>query len=443
MLKAHQKMKQTPAGEIPVDWECVEIGTLLDSLDSGFSLRASAIPAGPNEAGVLKLNAVTNGHFHPRRNKLIPAEHRTKARTSPTRNSVIITRSNTPELVGEVGYVSRNYPNLFLPDTMWRLVFSPVKKVSPRFIGYVLSSGAIRRKIKLQASGTSANMKKLQKKNFSKLYVPAPPLPEQQKIADILSTWDRALETLDALISAKEAQKRGLMQQLLTGKTRLPGFSGTWHRLPLQSLGAFQKGKGIRKSDLQREGVPVVRYADLYTKYTGVINQVNSFVSEKTAKTATEIQYGDILFPSSGETAKDIGLCSANCIPFKVVTGGDTIIFRPEQDLNSTFIALQLRTNEWRKEFYKRGQGNSVVHIYTRDVIAMNCSIPPLDEQHAIADVLDTADRELAVLRRKREALEEQKRGLMQQLLTGRIRVKPAEAPSGGAIVEEEAACNA
>jgi type I restriction enzyme, S subunit len=120
----------------------------------------------------------------------------------------------------------------------------------------------------------------------------------------------RVIASLDRLIAKKRAIKQA-MQQLLTGKTRLPGFKGKWETRRLGSLGTFAKSAGIRRDDVSTDGLPCIRYAEIYTEYTNYTRSLKSRITEAVASTSRPIHPGDLLFTASGETAEEIGKCVA------------------------------------------------------------------------------------------------------------------------------------
>ena len=171
-------------------------------------------------------------------------------------------------------------------------------------------------------------MPKVNRPDLNAFKFPLPPLPEQKKIADILSTWDSAIKTTQALIAKLKLRKKVLMQQLLTGKKRLPGFSGEWEEMKLSKIGEFLKGKGIPKKELVDNGIPCIRYGELYTKHHSVVNSCHSFINEESAKLSTRLEFGDILFACSGETLNEIGKSAAFISKDETYAGGDIIILR-------------------------------------------------------------------------------------------------------------------
>lgn len=254
--------------------------------------------------------------------------------------------------------------------------------------------------------------------------IPVPPLAEQQKIAEILGTWDKAIEKQSQLIEQLTLRKRGLMQQLLSAKRRLPGFSDPWKKVRLGDIGKFDKGFGVPKESIKENGNKAITYGEIYTKYNYVIKNVASYIDDETASISKKITRGTILFTGSGETLEDIGKCVAFIDNDVAYAGGDIIIFNPSIEINSVVLSYCLNSSPVNAQKWKYGQGFSVVHIYQKDLAKIQIEIPSFEEQTAIAEVLTAADREIELAQQKLELLRQQKRGLMQQLLTGKKRVK-------------------
>jgi len=261
--------------------------------------------------------------------------------------------------------------------------------------------------------------------------IPLPPLPEQRKIAEILSAWDRAIEITNRLITNYELLKKGLMQQLLTGRMRFPEFGKPiqkkgelpegWQIKRTSSLGSFLKGKGISNSEKEESGLPCVTYGEIYTKHEIVIKKFSSFIDKDTAQKSQQIQRNDILFAGSGETLDEIGKCVAFTKDIEAYAGGDIVILRTK-DVNALYLSYSLNSDLLIRQKRKLGQGHSVVHIYSSGLKTLQVPLPSLEEQTRIAAVLSACDREIELLKKKQEKLKEQKKGLMQKLLTGEIR---------------------
>ena len=255
------------------------------------------------------------------------------------------------------------------------------------------------------------------------IQIPLPPIEQQKQIVSILELWDTAIEKQTQLVEKLTLRKRGLMQQLLTGKKRLKGFEGEWKEVKLGEIGTFFKGNGVPKNKIIGVGHKCLTYGDLYTKYDFVISNVKSFIDDETALISTEIKYGDICFAGSGETKEDIGKCAAFIDDQIGYAGGDIIVFRAN-DFNPITLSYILNSENVIKQKSNMGQGHSVVHIYPYQLEKLTFTMPTRKEQNAIASVLIQADKGIELANKKLLQLQAQKRGLMQVLLTGKKRVR-------------------
>ncbi len=262
------------------------------------------------------------------------------------------------------------------------------------------------------------------------LEVHLPPLPEQRPLAGALSDADGLIGALDALIEKKRAIKRAAMQQLLTGKTRLPGFEGEWKVKRLGEIGRFAKGRGIKRDDVTDEGSPCIRYGELYTRYHNYITTPVSRIPPAVAQTALPIQTGDLLFAGSGETAEDIGRCVAYLGDEQAYAGGDIVVLTPSGQ-NSIYLGYLMDHPLVTAQKARLSQGDVIVHISATNLAQVEINLPPIDEQRAIAAVLSDMDAGIAALKRRRDKINQIKQGMMQELLTGRTRlIDPPEAPA-------------
>lgn len=303
----------------------------------------------------------------------------------------------------------------------WLTIQEYEKTFSKNFLYYLLSSDSVYQQYISMAAGSS--VKNLNKEKVSALVVAYPDIKEQERIADALSDIDSLIATLEKQISKKKAIKQGTMQELLTGKRRLPGFSGEWSKCKLGSLGVFLKGTGISRNDSNSGNLPAVRYGELYTKHQNYVNSYFSHISKEVASNAQRIYRGDILFAASGETKEDIGKCSAIIYETAAYAGGDILIFRPTTQLDPVFMGTLLNMADARKQRAAQGQGDAVVHIHADALSSISIIIPNIEEQKAIAEILIGMDKEIELLKRKLEKYRQVKQGMMQQLLTGKIRL--------------------
>ena len=254
---------------------------------------------------------------------------------------------------------------------------------------------------------------------LSNVIICLPSMDEQKAIASLLETWDTAIEKTEALIAAKEKQFKWLLKTLISDQQDNP----EWRKMKLGEFGTFYKGKGITKADLVENGIPCLRYAEIYTKYDGIVNELISSVSPDTATKATPIQSGDIIFAASGETAAEIGKAIAFVGHYPAVAGGDTVIFR-DHGQEPAYLAHALNDVDAARQKARLGKGQSVVHIHVPELFQVEVSLPPLHEQRKIVKILTTWDTAIEKTKALAEQYRTQKRGLMQKLLTGKWKIQ-------------------
>lgn len=288
------------------------------------------------------------------------------------------------------------------------------------FLYQVLMSRWFQQQLHENATGSTAQG--IQRRKFETLPVVCPPLSEQRAIAAALSDVDALLAKLDQLITKKRDLKQAAMQQLLTGQTRLPGFSGAWEVKRLGDVGTFMKGSGIKKDQVRSGDIPCVRYGEIYTHHNDYVRAYNSHISLAIAATATPLKQGDLLFAGSGETKEEIGKCVAFIDDVEAYAGGDIVILRPKSG-SALFLGYYCNTAPINAQKASRGQGDAVVHISATALSEVEITVPNVEEQTAIATVLSDMDAELAALEARRDKTRALKQGMMQELLTGRIRL--------------------
>ena len=205
------------------EWVVRPLASVVADLEAGVSVNSIEItdPFSTAEPCILKTSAIFDGNFNPAECKLIDHRDTSRARLSPRRDSIIISRMNTPNLVGEVGYVAEDFPSLYLPDRLWMTRFVNGADVSVRWLSYVLSSPLNKESIKGLATGTSGSMKNISKSAFLSLHIAFPSESEQTAIANILSDMDTEIAALQSQLAKARQIKQGMMQELLTGRIRL------------------------------------------------------------------------------------------------------------------------------------------------------------------------------------------------------------------------------
>ena len=208
-----------------------------------------------------------------------------------------------------------------------------------------------------------------------------------------------------------------------------------WAVLPLGRIGRFFKGFGGTKADEVADGVPCVRYGDLYTSHKFAIRETRSLVALDRAADYMPIRYGDLLFAGSGETIDEIGKSAVNLIASRACCGGDVLVLRPTRALHAPFLGYAADHRLVVDEKARMGQGVTVMHIYTNSLKWLMLPVPPLAEQRSIARFLDHSCRRigryLAAKERLIWLLEEQKQALIQRAVTRGLDPTVPHKPSG------------
>lgn len=258
---------------------------------------------------------------------------------------------------------------------------------------------------------------KLTKDALIKLPILLPPLTEQRKITKTLTTWDEAIGKLDSLILAKQQRKQALIQQLLTGKKRLPGYKEKWKTYKLGNL--FTQRKETKRGDLPLLSI---------TASQGVINRDQ--LVKKDSSNADKSKYqriapGDIGYNTMRMWQGVSALSSLEGIVSPAYT-----ICTPNENITGEFTAHFFKLPHTISLFHRYSQGlvADTLNLKYPNFAVIEITIPPTTkEQTTIANILTTCDEELNLLHKQRKTIDKQKRGLMQQLLTGKTRVTTYE----------------
>ncbi len=385
---------------LPSEWSERPLGDLVTSLETGVSVRGESRPAGEGEVGVLKVSAVSEGVFRPEEHKAVIPQDRGRVQVKPRAGSVIVSRANTASLVGASALVTENYENLYLPDKLWQLQLGDDDEAANWWFSHLVQSDIVRAAFHGIATGTSAGMKNISQTDALRVPIPTPPVRERAAIGKTFQIWDRAIDRLDALVAALERRQRGLMQRLLSVEERFPEFEGDpdWQPVPFGKLFrvASKKEAQIQKSEYAEEGAHPV------------VDQGQDLVVARTNHLPTVDALPVVVF---GDHTREI-----KWIDFPFVIGADgTKLFYAQPGVDLRFAYHLLLNTPISNLGYSR---------HMKRLKSKRFLLPPsLAEQRRIADVLDAGDRAIAARQAERDALARQQRGLMQRLLTGRVRL--------------------
>jgi len=294
----------------------------------------------------------------------------------------------------------------------------------PRFFYYFFRSPSGRSLISQIISGT--NVKGIRGSELKRLPVPIPPLREQNEIAESLSDADELLGALDKLIVKKRDLKQAAMQQLLTGKKRLPGFSGEWEVKRLGAIGSTFGGlTGKTKSDF---GEGAARYITFMNILTNVVIDPDTFehVRVSPSESQNRVMKNDLFFNGSSETPEEVGMCAvllndvenvflnSFCFGFRL---------REDAETDGLYLAYYFRSGEGRKLLYSLAQGATRYNLSKTSLLKLQFPLPSFTEQTAIASIISDMDAEIVVLEQRRDKTRALKQGMMQELLTGKTRL--------------------
>ena len=326
------------------------------------------------------------------------------------------TSSETPEEVGMCAALNDELADTYLNSFCFGFrLFS--NEAVPNYLAYYFNSEFGRQNIQALAQGSTRF--NLSKSSFLKMQIPLPPLPEQQAIVEVLESFDEHINNLHALIAKKHAIRTGALEDLMSRRVRVDGFSGEWETIKLGLKGSFTKGAPLSKASISREGRPLILYGELYTAYSEVTNKIIN----KTTFPVSDCHIsrkGDVLIPSSGETAEEIA--TATCVMLDgVALAGDLFIFR-SKSFDGRFLSYVLN-HLVNYDISKIAQGSTIIHLRSNELEHLDVPLPALGEQRAIAEVLTSLDEEIEVLEAERGKWQQVRAGAMGDLLSGKVRL--------------------
>lgn len=281
------------------------------------------------------------------------------------------------------------------------IVAEPNGKAYPLFMDYYSRTPQMINQIDRQSYGVTDFRKRLYWDSFAPISCTLPPIEEQQKIAAILTTQDRVIELKGKRLAEKQRQKKYLMQQLLTGKKRLPGFAFEVEKTNIKAISTYSV------STISQTMLESYEGKQLYPVFNA--NSIAGHVDFY----ENECPYISIIKDGAG--IGRVRLCEA-----KSSTIGTMGCIHARKGISIIFLYYLLE----QVDFNKYSNGSTIPHLYYKDYSCEKVRIPDIKEQAAIAEVLSTADREIELLQQDIEQEKQKKKALMQLLLTGIVRVK-------------------
>lgn len=398
-------------------WPSVSLGSLISSIRGGTSYGGENRRPATGEVGILTLGAVGGDRFDPDACKALPAAILPHLGDPVRAGTMLMTRSNTIDLVGSVVYVDADHSDRFLPDLIWELSLHADAPLRPAFLADFLSTADGRRLLQSAAMGTSGSMKKLSMARLKRLKVPAVPMALQDAWLNVRNQIDRLQIHGRDLLTAKRAFKRALMNDLLTGLRRFPEFEGQpWIRRP---LGHFLREKSLRNNGGR------IQLVYSCSKLYGIIPQTDRFKHRVAARNVDNykvVSQGDLVYDPMLLWDASLGFVPNGADG--VVSPAYTTLTLMGSGVDRDFLAHALFGHRARHLYKTVSRGTNVRRkkVLASDFLRITLQVPPtLAEQQRVAELLDLCDTEIRHLAEQAARLAALKRGLMQRLLSGEI----------------------
>jgi type I restriction enzyme S subunit len=387
--------KHSELGQIPEEWQVQPLGSIVNKGRLGGNYANQDAEA---ELPLMKMGNLARGYFDLSKVQFIKPDAQPEQAHQLVYGDVLFNTRNTLDLVGKVAIWRNELPVAYYNSNLMRLEFEPKKVSSNEYANYALNTDESVSRLRALATGTTS-VAAIYTRDLMKFQFILPPLQEQCAIGSALSDVDALLVSLDRLIAKKRDLKQAAMQQLLTGQTRLPGFSGVWEVKRLGDVVEIKKGQLITSSSLQQGNIPVIAGGKQPAYFHASANRFGRTItiSASGASAGYVALYNEPIFASDCST---IGESESYCLDF---------------------VYFQLLNAQ--QTIYKAQTGGAQPHIHSKDLNPILFAYPPHSEQTAIAKVLMEMNTELVGLEQQRKKTAALKQGMMQELLTGKTRL--------------------
>lgn len=408
--------KQTRVGVIPEDWKVLKIGDITDVFSGGTPNTSIKEYWGGT------IPWMSSGELN---QKWV---YSVKGRITEKGLKESSTRY-IPELCVLIGLAGQgktrgtaaiNFSSLCTNQSIAAIY--PTDRHSSMFLYYVMDNLYYELRELSSGDGGRGGLTKSLIKN---IFVQYPYIDEQQKIAEVLSDIDELIFSLEKLIAKKKAVKQGTMQELLTGKKRLPGFSGEWNNYIIGEMGTFYNGlSGKSKKDFDCGDAFFITFLNVLSNVK-IDTSILASVNVKENESQNTVQKGDLFFNTSSETSEEVGMCAVLDESLKnTYLNSFCFGFRLNDDSqNSLFLSYYLNSPIGRKIMSVLAQGATRYNLSKNNFSETVIRLPSKEEQTSIASILSDMDDEIEVLEQKLEKYRQVKQGMIQQLLTGKIRL--------------------
>lgn len=414
-------MKTLPSG-----WRKVALHKVAE-VRTGLALGRDGL-SNPVRLPYLRVANVQDGYFDLTEVKTVEIEREEIPRYSLQNGDVLLTEGGDFDKLGRGHIWNGEIPNCLHQNHVFCV--RPDRSQLDSYFLSCLTSSPYGRAYFLGCAKKSTNLASINSTQLKEMPLPLPELPEQLAIGERLRCWDTGIRRLSDLITVKSHLKRGLLQSLLRGRGRFREFA----RQPWQEVRLADVTIECSQRNGSRLGVDAVMAV---TKAEGMVPMKEETIGASLDRYKVVRRDWFAYNPmrvNIGSIARWTGdsdvLVSPDYVVFRCKTEADADLFDRQGDgsskplLDPDFLDHFRRSRAWEQFVTASGNGSVRVRIYFDDLGQMRLRLPPIGEQKRIAAVLNTLDREIELLRSERDALRQQKKGLMQKLLTGEIRVK-------------------
>ena len=406
MNQIKQGYKQTKVGIIPKDWDVVKLNEKSSIQRGRFSPRPRNDPQFYNgDYPFVQTNDVVNSKGKITTYSQTLNEKGLKVSKLFPQGTILMT------IAANIGFTGILTRDMTCPDS---LVGIQCKKgLFNEFLNFYF----IFNQKRIDYLAEEAAQKNINLSTLNSFHIPLPPLKEQEKIAQILTTWDEAITKQTELLGAKELIKIALMQKLLSGEVRFGGFTDEWDEVRLGEICEYKNGGAFEEYIIENGKYLLITLnsidisGKLKVEHKTVNINDNSLKKDDLIMVLSDVAHGDFL-----------GLTDVILENDRYVLNQRMGALKPKKNLNSFFLSKLINLNQ--RYFKRHGQGSSQQNLSKGDITKFKIKLPSLPEQQKIAEVLSLADDEINLLKNELEELKLQKKALMQKLLTGEVMVK-------------------
>lgn len=402
--------KDSPLGKIPSDWEVcyfediAEIDKYCLKGNTPKEYQFEYISLSDVDSNVIKIETSTQvfESAPSRARRIVNKGDILMSTVRPNLQGFSLIRNEVKDLIASTGFA----------------VISTTKCNNEFLYQYLFSSSISKQFYQLLVG---SNYPAINSSDVKRLKLPLPPLPEQIRIAEVLGTWDKAITNLQATITQKELRNKWLMQQLLTGKKRLKGFGGEWKEIRMKDV--FKRIDKVNDGDDKHSVMTI-------SAKKGLVSQEDKFdrvIAGDSLKKYTLLNKNDFAYNKGNSKTYQMGCIyqleeiESALVPFVY------ICFSPTEKIYSAFYKHWFLAHGLDRQLNRiitsGARGDGLLNVNSDDFFKLKIPYPTIEEQTAIANVLQTASNEVQLLQKQLDKLREQKKGLMQVLLTGKKRL--------------------